>query len=61
MRKGLANAGAKAVVAAQALLDIANGTLLQEEAGARLRTQLGLHLSALTCVQRLRRGMPSVH
>lgn len=53
MHKGLANAGAKAVAAAHALLDIANGTLLQEEAGARLRTQLGLHWSALTCVQYL--------
>jgi hypothetical protein len=51
--KGLANAGAKAVAAAHALLDIAIGTLLQEEAGARLRTQLGLHWSALTCVQYL--------
>jgi len=51
--KGLANAGAKAVAAAHALLDIASGTLLQEEAGARLRTQMGLHWSALTCVQYL--------
>lgn len=53
MHKGLANAGAKAVAAAHALLDIAHGTLLQEEAGVRLRTQLGPHWSALTCVQYL--------
>ncbi len=53
MHKGLANAGAKAVAAAHALLDIANGTLLQEETGVRLRTQLGLHWSALTCIQYL--------
>jgi hypothetical protein len=53
MHKGLANADAKAVVAAHALLDIANGTLLQEEAEARLRTQLGLQWSVLTCIQYL--------
>jgi len=54
MHEGLTDARAKAVAAAHALLDIANGTLLQEEAGARrLRTQLGLHWSALTCVQYL--------
>ncbi len=45
---------AKASSAAHALLDIANGTLLQEEAGERLRIHLELHWPALTCVQRLR-------
>lgn len=53
MHKDPAYAGAKAVAAAHALLDIANGTLLQEEAGARLRVQLGLHWSVLTCIQYL--------
>lgn len=53
MHKDLANAGAKSVAAAHALLDIANETLLQEEAGARLRVQLGLHWSVLTCIQYL--------
>jgi len=53
VHKAPVNAGAKAVAAAHALLDVANGTLLQEEAEARLRTQLGLHWSVLTCIQYL--------
>jgi len=48
-----ADARAKAVAAAQALLDVAHGALLEGEVGVRLRTQLGLHWSALTCVQYL--------
>ena len=32
---------------------MSDGTLLQEEAGTRLRTEFGLHWSALTCVQYL--------
>jgi len=51
--KGPANARAKALAAAHVLLDMADGTLLQEEAGTRLRTEFGLHWSALTCVQYL--------
>ncbi|MBA0446219.1 hypothetical protein D7Y61_02565 [Stenotrophomonas maltophilia] len=53
MDKGPANAPSKALAAAHVLLDMAEGTLLQEEAGTRLRTQFGLHWSALTCVQYL--------
>lgn len=52
MHKG-PNARSKALAAAHVLLDMSDGTLLQEEAGARLRTQLGLHWSALTCIQYL--------
>jgi len=53
MQKRPADPRAKAVAAAQALLDIADGTLLEAEVGVRLRTQLGLHWSALTCLQYL--------
>lgn len=53
MDKGPANARSKALAAAYVLLDMAEGTLLQEEAGTRLRNQFGLHWSALTCVQYL--------
>ncbi len=52
MRKG-PNPRCKALAAAHVLLDLADGSLLQEEAGTRLRTQFGLHWSALTCVQYL--------
>jgi hypothetical protein len=53
VHKGPANARAKALAAAHVLLDIADGTLLQGEAGTRLRNEFGLHWSALTCVQYL--------
>ncbi len=53
MHKAPANARAKALAAAHVLLDLADGSLLQEEAGTRLRTEFGLHWSALTCVQYL--------
>lgn len=53
MHKGPANARAKALAAAHVLLEMADGTLLQGEAGTRLRTEFGLHWSALTCVQYL--------
>jgi hypothetical protein len=52
VRKG-PNARSKALAAAHALLDMADGTLLKEHAGTRLLTALGLHWSALTCVQYL--------
>lgn len=53
MHKDPANARAKALAAAHVLLEMADGTLLQGEAGTRLRTEFGLHWSALTCVQYL--------
>ncbi len=53
MHSGPVSARSKALAAAHVLLDMADGTLLQEEAGTRLRTEFGLHWSALTCVQYL--------
>lgn len=52
MHKG-PNDSSKALAAAHVLLDMSDGTLLQEEAGTRLRTEFGPHWSALTCVQYL--------